>query len=132
FRVFGTMRRPGENAPSGVEILPLDVREETSVRSCVDRVLASAGRLDLLVNNAGVALYGALEEVSMEQARAVFETNLFGVLRMTQTVLPLMRVQGSGRIVNISSIGGFLPMPFAGIYSASKHALEGYSETLGL
>jgi NAD(P)-dependent dehydrogenase (short-subunit alcohol dehydrogenase family) len=132
FRVFGTMRRPGENAPSGVEILPLDVREEASVRSCVDRVVASAGRLDLLVNNAGVALYGALEEVSIEQARAVFETNFFGVLRMTQAVLPLMREQGRGRIVNVGSVAGFLPIPFEGIYVASKHALEGYSETLDL
>src|SRR5437660_3139052 len=73
FRVFGTMRRPGENAPSGVEVLPLDVREDASVRSCVDRVLGAAGRIDLLVNNAGVALYGALEEVGMEHAGAVFE-----------------------------------------------------------
>jgi NAD(P)-dependent dehydrogenase (short-subunit alcohol dehydrogenase family) len=132
FRVFGTMRRPGENAPSGVEVLPLDVREDASVQSCVDRVLAAAGRLDLLVNNAGVALYGALEEVSTEQARAVFETNFFGVLRMTQAALPLMREQGRGRIVNVGSVAGFLPIPFEGIYSASKHALEGYSETLGL
>jgi NAD(P)-dependent dehydrogenase (short-subunit alcohol dehydrogenase family) len=132
FRAFGTMRRPGENSPSGVAVVPLDVRVDASVQTCVDRVLGAAGRIDLLVNNAAVTLYGALEEVSMEEARAVFETNFFGVLRMTQAVLAIMRVQGSGRIVNISSVGGFLPMPFAGIYSASKHALEGYSETLGL
>jgi NAD(P)-dependent dehydrogenase (short-subunit alcohol dehydrogenase family) len=132
FCVFGTMRRPGEIRPSGVEILPLDVRDDASARSCLDRVLGTAGRLDLLVNNAGVALYGALEEVSIEQARAVFETNFFGVLRMTQAVLPGMREQGRGRIVNIGSVAGFLPIPFEGIYSASKHALEGYSETLGL
>jgi NAD(P)-dependent dehydrogenase (short-subunit alcohol dehydrogenase family) len=132
FRVFGTMRRPGEDAPSGVQVLPLDVRDDASVRACVDRVLESAGRIDLLVNNAGVALYGALEEVSMEQARAVFETNFFGVLRMTQAVLPIMREQGRGRIVNIGSVTGFIPIPFEGIYSASKHALAGYSEALDL
>jgi NAD(P)-dependent dehydrogenase (short-subunit alcohol dehydrogenase family) len=132
FHVFGTMRRPGENAPSGVEILPLDVRDDASVRSCVDRVLGTAGRIDLLVNNAGVALYGALEEVSIEQARALFETNFFGVLRMTQAALPTMREQGRGRIVNIGSVAGFLPIPFEGIYSASKQALEGYSDTLRL
>jgi NAD(P)-dependent dehydrogenase (short-subunit alcohol dehydrogenase family) len=130
--VFGTMRRLGENAPSGVEILPLDVRDDASVRSCVDRVLGTAGRIDLLVNNAGVALYGALEEVSMEQARALFETNFFGVLRMTNAVLPIMREQGRGRIVNIGSVVGFLPIPFAGIYVAGKHALVGYSDTLRL
>lgn len=132
FCMFGTMRRPGENSPSGVEILPLDVRDDASVRSCVNRVLATAGRVDLLVNNAGVALYGALEEVSMEQAGAVFETNFFGVLRMTQAVLPTMREQGRGRIVNIGSVAGFIPIPFEGIYSASKHALDGYSDALGL
>jgi NAD(P)-dependent dehydrogenase (short-subunit alcohol dehydrogenase family) len=132
FHVFGTMRRPGEDAPRGVEVLPLDVRDGASVRSCVDRVFATAGRIDLLVNNAGVSLYGALEEVSTEQARAVFETNFFGVLRMTQAVLPLMREQSRGRIVNIGSVAGFMPMPFWGIYSASKYALEGYSDTLDL
>ena len=132
FRVFGTMRRPSDNAPSGLEVLPLDVREDASVRSGVDRVLGAAGRIDLLVNNAGVALYGALEEVSVEQAMAVFDTNFFGVLRMTQAALPSMREQGRGHIVNIGSVAGFMPMPFWGIYSASKHALDGYSETLGL
>jgi NAD(P)-dependent dehydrogenase (short-subunit alcohol dehydrogenase family) len=132
FRVFGTMRRPGADVPSGVEVLPLDVREDASVRCCVDRVLEAAGRIDLLVNNAGVALNGALEEVSIGQARALFETNFFGVLRMTQAVLPVMREQGRGRVVNIGSVVGFLPGPFGGVYVASKHALEGYSETLGL
>jgi len=132
FRVFGTMRRPSEtHGPWGsVEIVPLDVRHEESVRSCVRRVHEQAGRIDALVNNAGYALIGSLEETSIEEAKALLETNFFGVLRMSQAVLPIMREQGYGRIANIGSVAGFLPMPYQGIYAASKHALEGYSESL--
>jgi len=132
FRVFGTMRRPSEtHGPWGnVEIVPLDVRHEESVRSCVRRVHEQAGRIDALVNNAGYALIGSLEETSIEEAKALFETNFFGVLRMSQAVVPIMREEGYGRIANIGSVAGFLPMPYQGIYAASKHALEGYSESL--
>ena len=132
FRVFGTMRRLGE--PEGqlgaVEVIRLDVRDEQSVRSCVQTVLDRAGRIDALVNNAGYALIGSLEETSIEEAKELFETNFFGALRMAQAVLPIMREQGYGRIVNIGSVVGFLPAPYQGIYAASKHALEGYSESL--
>ncbi len=93
-------------------------------------MLDQAGRIDALVNNAGYTLIGSLEETSMEEAKEVFETNFFGVLRMSQAVLPTMREQGYGRIANISSVVGFLPAPYQGIYAASKHALEGYSESL--
>jgi len=93
-------------------------------------VLDQAGRIDALVNNAGYTLVGSLEETSIEEAKEVFETNFFGVLRMSQAVLPIMREQGYGRIVNIGSVVGFLPAPYQGIYAASKHALEGYSESL--
>ncbi len=132
FRVFGTMRRPSEaNGRLGdVELIQLDVRDEESVRSCLRTVLDRAGRIDALVNNAGFTLIGSLEETSLEEAREVFETNFFGVLRMTRAVLPVMRAQGSGRIVNMGSVVGFLPAPYQGIYAASKHALEGYSESL--
>ncbi len=132
FRVFGTMRRPSEtNERLGdMELLRLDVRDEDSVRSCVGTVLDEAGRIDALVNNAGYTLMGSLEETSIEEVKQVFETNFFGVLRMSQAVLPIMREQKSGRIANISSVLGFLPAPYMGIYAASKHALEGYSESL--
>ncbi len=132
FRVFGTMRKPsGTNGPlEGVELVRLDVRDEESVRSCLRTVLDQAGRIDALVNNAGYTLIGSLEETSIEEAKEVFETNFFGVLRMSQAVLPIMREQGYGRIANIGSVVGFLPAPYQGIYAASKHALEGYSESL--
>lgn len=132
FRVFGTMRKPSQTvAPLGdVEVVPLDVRDEESLRSCLRTVLDRAGRIDALVNNAGYTLIGALEETSIEEARQILETNFFGVLRLTQTVLPIMRRQEYGRIVNIGSVVGFLPAPYQGIYAASKHALEGYSESL--
>jgi NAD(P)-dependent dehydrogenase (short-subunit alcohol dehydrogenase family) len=131
-RVFGTMRRPAGSyrQPGNVQVVQLDVREPESVRSCVEAVLDHAGRIDVLVNSAGYTLVGAMEETSMEEARNLFETNFVGVLRMSQAVLPAMRKQRHGRIINIGSVAGFVPMPFQGVYSASKHAIEGYSESL--
>ncbi|MDB4989126.1 MAG: oxidoreductase [Myxococcaceae bacterium] len=124
FEVFGTSR-----AGTG-ELLALDVDSEESVADCVAQLARRAGRLDLLVNNAGRALLGACEETSAEEARALFETNFFGVLRMVSAVLPMMRAQGSATIVNIGSASGFVGIPFHGVYAASKHALAGYSEAL--
>jgi NAD(P)-dependent dehydrogenase (short-subunit alcohol dehydrogenase family) len=131
YRVFGTARNPANVAPiSGVELLPLDVRDDASVDACVKSVLRQAGRIDVLINNAGYAVLGAVEETSPSEAQALFDTNVFGVLRMVRAVLPVMRSQGFGRIVNTSSILGFLPGPFIGLYASTKHALEGLSETL--
>ena len=132
FRVFGTTREiaESERTPEEVELVRVDVRDEESVRSCVRTVLDRAGRIDALVNNAGYTLISSLEETSIEEAKQLFETNFFGVLRMTQAVLPFMRGQRSGRIVNIGSVVGIVPAPYQGIYCASKHALEGYSESL--
>jgi NAD(P)-dependent dehydrogenase (short-subunit alcohol dehydrogenase family) len=132
FRVFGTMRNPSgiHTGLGNTELLPLDVRDDESVRSFVQTVIQRAGRIDGLVNNAGFALFGSAEETSIEEAKAQFDTNFFGVLRMVREVLPIMRRQGSGRIVNISSVLGFLPAPYIAIYAATKHALEGYSESL--
>jgi NAD(P)-dependent dehydrogenase (short-subunit alcohol dehydrogenase family) len=130
YRVFGTYRRPPATRLAGVEYLACDVTSDEAVQTAVDQVLAKAGRVDLLVNNAGVGLLAGAEESSVEQAKSLFDVNLFGVFRLTNAVLPTMRRQGSGRIVNISSVLGLIPAPFMALYAASKHALEGYSESL--
>jgi len=112
-------------------MLPLDVTSDASVQACVAEVIRLEGRIDLLVNNAGfgVAPAGA-EESSIQQAQAIFDTNFMGIVRMTRAVVPHMRKQGSGRIINIGSVLGFLPMPYGALYAATKHAVEGYSESL--
>jgi len=130
YRVFGTARSAASSLPAGTERVLLDVRDEASIDAGVAEVLARAGRIDLLVNNAGGAVVGAVEETSLEQARDLFDVNFFGAMRMTQAVLPAMRAQRSGRIVFISSLLGLLPAPFSGLYSASKHAVEGLAESL--
>lgn len=131
WQVFGTVRNLNEaKALAGVKLVRLDVTDLASVNQAIQTVLQASGRIDALVNNAGYALMGALEETSIEEAQQQFETNFFGVMRMTQAVLPTMRQQQAGRIVNISSVLGFLPAPYMGVYSASKHAVEGYTETL--
>jgi NAD(P)-dependent dehydrogenase (short-subunit alcohol dehydrogenase family) len=132
WRVFGTSRSPSSSAESGFELLPLDVRDDASVAACVAGVISRAGRLDLLVNNAGFEQAGALEELSLEEARGQFETNFFGVVRMVKEVLPIMRGQRSGRVINVSSLAGLAPIPFMGMYSASKFAVDGYTEALRL
>ena len=112
-------------------MLPLDVTSDESVESAVAEVMRRDGRIDLLVNNAGFGVAPAgTEESSIEQARSIFETNFFGMVRMTRAVVPHMRRQGSGRIINIGSVLGFLPMPYGALYAATKHAMEGYSESL--
>lgn len=131
FRVFGTSRNPDKLSPiHGVETLALDVTDGAAVRSVVAQVLDRTGQIDAVVNNAGIAILGAAEESSLAQAQAVFDTNFFGIVRVTNEVLPHMRSRGTGRIVNISSVLGFLPAPYAAMYSASKHAVEGYTESL--
>jgi NAD(P)-dependent dehydrogenase (short-subunit alcohol dehydrogenase family) len=112
-------------------MLTLDVTSDESVDATVNEVIRREGRIDLLVNNAGFGVApGGAEESSIEQARAIFETNFFGLIRVTRAVVPHMRRQGSGRILNVGSVLGFLPMPFGALYAATKHAVEGYSESL--
>jgi NAD(P)-dependent dehydrogenase (short-subunit alcohol dehydrogenase family) len=130
YRVFGTYRKPPASRVSGVEYLALDVTSDESVQALVAQVLDQTGRIDLLVNNAGVGLIAGAEESSLGQAKSLFDVNLFGVIRMTKAVLPTMRRQRTGRIVNISSVLGLIPAPFSALYAASKHAVEGYSESL--
>ncbi|AMP14687.1 oxidoreductase [Collimonas pratensis] len=130
-RVFGTVRSitKAQTIP-GVVLVEMDIRDEASVRYGIQVIIAEAKRIDVLVNSAGMTLLGATEETSIAEAQSLFDTNVFGILRTTQAVLPHMREQGSGRIVNISSVLGFLPAPYMGLYSASKHAVEGMSESL--
>lgn len=134
YTVYGTSRKGrqgGQRGQPGFEMLALDVTQDASVEAAVQQVIAREGRIDLLVNNAGfgVAPAGA-EESSIEQAQAIFDTNFFGMVRMTRAVLPHMRRRQSGRIINIGSVLGFLPMPYGALYAATKHAVEGYSESL--
>ncbi|MDW5532019.1 oxidoreductase [Azospirillum lipoferum] len=130
FDVFGTSRHTTAEGPDGVTMLPCDVTDDASVAALVDEVLDDAGRIDLLVNNAGVGLFGGAEESSLAQAQALFDVNMFGVIRLTNAVLPIMRRQKSGRIVNLSSAHGFIPAPYFALYAATKHAVEGYSQSL--
>ncbi len=131
FKVFGTSRKPSnEGARSEFEMLTLDVNSDSSVASCVSALLEKVGRIDLLVNNAGYVLTGAIEETSIEEAKSQFETNFFGVVRMTNAVLPTMRRQNSGLIINLASIAAILPVPFEGFYAATKAAIIAYSEAL--
>ncbi len=114
----------------GAKLAALDLTDGPSIVASVDRVLAEDGRLDALVNNAGYGAYGALEDVPIEEARRQFEVNLFGLARLVQRVLPAMRAQGAGRIINISSIGGKIHEPMGAWYHATKFALEGLSDCL--
>ena len=120
YTVYGTSRKP-----TGT-LVPLDVRSDDSVRACLDRV----GKIDVLVNNAGYTLMGSAEETSIEEAKGQLETNFFGVVRMVNAVLPAMRKAGAGKIINVGSLAGITAIPFGAFYTASKFALEGYSEAL--
>jgi NAD(P)-dependent dehydrogenase (short-subunit alcohol dehydrogenase family) len=131
YRVYGTSRRGAQAGNRPFPMLPLDVTSEDSVEAAVREVMRLEGRMDLLVNNAGFSIAPAgAEESSIEQARSIFDTNFFGIVRMTRAVVPHMRRQGGGRIINIGSVLGFLPAPYMALYAATKHALEGYSESL--
>lgn len=130
-RVFGTVRdiTKSQDIP-GVSLIEMDIRDEAAIERGVQSIINQAKRIDVLVNSAGVTLLGAAEETSIAEAQTLFDTNLLGLLRVIKAVLPYMREQRSGRIVNVSSVLGFLPAPYMALYSASKHAVEGLSETL--
>ena len=128
--VFGTSRTPENYSTDGWEMIELDVADDASVRACVDGVMTRTGRIDALVNNAGYGLSAFAEEPTIDEVRAQFETNYLGVHRMCRAVLPIMREQGGGRVVNISSIVGLIAPPEGAHYAASKHALEAYSQAM--
>ena len=131
YKVYGTSRRGAQAGQRAFAMLPLDVTRDDSVEAAVNELMRLEGRIDLLVNNAGFGVApAAAEESSIEQARSIFETNFFGIIRMTRAVVPYMRKRRGGRIINIGSVLGFLPMPYMAVYAATKHAIEGYSESL--
>src|SRR6266516_3058205 len=131
FEVIGTGRNTARIAArDAVTYVDLDVSSDESVAGTIQKVIERFGRVDVLINNAGIGSAGAAEESSIAQARHIFDVNVFGVMRMTKAVLPHMRAQGGGRVINLSSVLGFLPAPYAAVYAASKHAIEGYSESM--
>lgn len=131
--VYGAARRTSamrDIAAAGGLVLGMDVSDDASMVAGVQQILREQGRIDVLVNNAGYGAYGAIEDVPMAEARRQVEVNLFGLARLTQLVLPSMRAQRAGRIVNISSVGGKVYSPLGGWYHATKHAVEGFSDCL--
>ena len=133
FKVYGAARRVDKMKSleeKGISVISLDVTDEDSIENCVNTINESEGGIDVLVNNAGYGSYGAIEDVPLEEARRQFDVNIFGLARLTQLVLPHMRENRYGKIVNISSMGGKVFTPFGGWYHATKHALEGWSDCL--
>jgi short-subunit dehydrogenase len=132
YQVFGTARKPSADSIDGVQMLPLDVTSQESVTSCVSGVLDRAGRIDVLVNNAGAGLIGAIEETPVEDAMALFDTNVFGTARMVNAVLPGMRQRRNGLIINLGSLAPAVPTPFHAYLSASKASVNTFTDALRL
>lgn len=129
--VYGTSRKGSSSEQRNYKMIALDVNNEASTQAALREVIQAEGRIDVVVNNAGFGVEaGGAEESSIAQMQQVFDTNFFGVVRVIQAVLPFMRKQKQGRIINISSMLGLLPAPYMATYSATKHAIEGYSESL--
>jgi NAD(P)-dependent dehydrogenase (short-subunit alcohol dehydrogenase family) len=128
-RVYGTSRDP-QTTGSGPEVLPLEITDDASAQHCIAAVIEREARLDVLVNNAGSGLFGAVEDTSLEEVQWQLSTNFLGAVRMTKAVLPVMRTQGSGRIITISSMAGLVALPYQPFYSASKFAVEGFIQAL--
>ncbi len=129
--VYGTSRKPSENM-NNVKMLVVDVTSPLSIRQAVKQIISEQGQIDVLINNAGIGISGALELATEDEVSKQMNTNFFGVVNMCREVLPVMRKARKGKIINISSIGGVMGIPYQGFYSASKFAVEGYSEALAL
>ena len=130
YTVYGTSRNPEKITNSLFPLLALDVRNTESIRIAIEKIISISGRLDILINNAGVGITGPIEEIPTEEIKNNFETNFFGPIEVIKAVLPQMRFQNSGFIINITSIAGYMGLPYRGIYSASKGALELITESL--
>lgn len=130
FTVYGTSRNPEKVLNSVFPLVALDVRNVASIKTAVAKIIAVTGRLDVVINNAGVGITGPLEEIPMEEIKNNFETNFFGPIEVMKAVLPQMREQKSGLIINITSIAGYMGLPYRSVYSASKGALELITEAL--
>jgi NAD(P)-dependent dehydrogenase (short-subunit alcohol dehydrogenase family) len=130
FTVYGTSRNPDRITNSLFPLLALDVRDEKSIREAIEKVIRISGRIDVLINNAGIGITGPLEEIPAAEIRNNFETNLFGPIEVMKAVLPHMRSRKSGLIINVTSIAGYMGLPYRSVYSASKGALELITEAL--
>jgi len=128
--VYGTSRKPEKSNVSDIRLLPLNVKDDASIQSAVDTIMAEAGRIDVVVNNAGYDLHGSAEDTTFDELYSQIDTNFFGAVRVMDAVLPIMKKQNSGKVINVSSIGGLMSLPFNSAYAASKFAIEGYSESL--
>lgn len=133
YRVFVTSRSHQQGTdPSGIEVLNFSADSDQSAADCTAAVISQAGRIDVLINNIGTGMLGAAEEQSIAEGEHILQTNFWGAVRMIKSVLPIMRAQGGGRIISMSSVGGLLGFPYSAFYSASKFALEGYCDALQL
>ena len=130
FKVYGTGRNPKINEKNGYSLIPLDVTKPETISLAIDSIIKIEGRLDVLVNNAGMGITGPIEDTPTNEMRKVFETNFFGAIDMMKAVLPQMRKQQSGTIINVTSIAGYMGLPFRGVYSATKGALDLVSEAI--
>jgi short-subunit dehydrogenase len=131
YKVYGTSRKGAQIAQRSYQMIALDVNSEESIEAAIKEIIKIEGRIDLVVNNAGFGVApGGAEESTIEQTKMIFDTNFFGTVRMTRAVVPYMRKQGEGRIINIGSVLGFIPAPYMATYAATKHAVEGFSESL--
>jgi short-subunit dehydrogenase len=131
YKVYGTSRKGAQATQRSYKMIAMDVNSEESIKAALKEVVEIEGRIDLVVNNAGFGVApGGAEESSIEQTKMIFDTNFFGIVRMTRAVVPYMRKQGEGRIINIGSILGLIPAPYMATYAATKHAVEGFSESL--
>lgn len=131
FKVYGTSRQP-KGEPKGFDLIQLDVLDKSSIERAVNSIIQKEGRLDVLINNAGMGITGPVEETPTDEVRRAFETNFFGALEVIKAVLPQMRKQQEGLIINVTSIAGYMGLPFRGIYSTTKGALEIVSESLSM